>query len=184
MVIPTDMTDIVCGLVGEHNDSPLRKNDSPNHHQTNATSMEYKSTTPDLRARYDKVIVCKTRLVPAEHNKYKCLLEQVVLPPFETMHNHFIGELPVDPNGLRIDATMTRPKSTYPTLHTYGFVGMFKPDLAEILSQLPADVFDAKHVILTIQYALHKEAGDVLKCDKPYYTSGFHGGLVQIHELV
>jgi hypothetical protein len=31
---------------------------------------------------------------------------------------------------------------TYPTFHTYGYVGIFKPSVGEVLSQLPASLFE------------------------------------------
>jgi len=136
----------------------------------------YKSRCDDLKERYDKTICLKqtgNRLVEVEK------------PDFQTLTGGsvpYFDQFPVKKDGLilfRPDCACTM----FVTLHTCGYVALFKPDLAEVLSQLPASVFDRKKVYLSVDLAngIPISYAEV-QSDKPYYQYCYHRGHVTVYD--
>jgi len=134
----------------------------------------YKSKSSDMKERYDKVVpflVEKNNVV------------EIKKPPFEEIGKITITYMDKVEGGISFAEDRAK-KTTYSTLHTFGYYGIFRPDLAEILSQLPEDVFQKDKVYLSVDLAVPNfcEYTDVV-CDKDYYKSSFHRGIVTVYSF-
>lgn len=97
---------------------------------------EYKRDCPDLKERYDKVVVFD------RNNR------EIPKPPFEKIRKVALPFLESLPGGKEIP--LTYQKTLYDTLHSFAHELLFKPDLAEILSQLPSEVFKDEIVYVSV----------------------------------
>jgi len=68
------------------------------------------------------------------------------------------------------EAKALKPLRTVRTLHTYGYYGMFKPSIAEVLAQVPADLVG---VATAFEVNGPKTAAD-LNQEKEALNQGFH----------
>lgn len=71
----------------------------------------------------------------------------------------------------RAPAPALKPLREIRTYHTYGYYGFFKPSIAEVLAQIPADVIDQVTEFEIVQRP--KEAKD-LNEEKRALDAGFH----------
>jgi hypothetical protein len=88
-----------------------------------------------MKERYDKVVLFRER----EHREYG-ILQELPKPPFEQIHSQAVSFLEPLENGLVLQ-TNKLLQTTYKTLHSFAFELLFKPDLGEMVSQLPEEVF-------------------------------------------
>ena len=136
----------------------------------------YKSSCSDMKERYDKVVVLRIE---------DTSLVEIQKPKFDEIKTSAVTWLPPVEGGISFGLKRVGVEHRYKTLHTYGYQGFFKPDLGEILSQLPEEVFKRDTVYLSVglDYPNFCENNEV-DCDKNYYKSSFHRGVVTIYSFV
>lgn len=131
--------------------------------------LSYKTTCDNMKERYDKVIILQ--------NHGDVLLE-MPKPQFEKIATTALTFTDPLKNGLRIQMNHITKKHEYATLHSYGYIGFFKPDLGEILSQLPAEIFDRDVVYLSVDLGTPT---DVNIYDENHRVYNYHNGITTIY---
>jgi hypothetical protein len=128
----------------------------------------YKSSCPNMKERYDKTIL---------FTRVGSVLYETEKAPFEKISQISLFIEPKK-NGLQL---IPGDNTTYPTIHTFCYYGIFKPDLAEVLSQVPEEVFVKDFVYISVDLGVPNfiEPVDVI-CDKDYYKMSFHRGVTTV----
>jgi len=135
----------------------------------------YKSKCPDLKERFEKTIVLR--------KSHPDLWQEIKKPEFEKIATTAISmsELVEESKRYRV-----KVDEVFHTVHTYGYYGIFKPSLGEVLSQLPNHIFNREKVYLSIDLGspnmiLPQYVSGLEEDGKKYYSPcSFHHGIVLI----
>jgi hypothetical protein len=79
-----------------------------------------------------------------------------------------------------IDTNDLETIQDFPCLHTWGYYGLFKPSIAEVLSQMPEDVAEEADFFEIVEWP--KDADDLNK-QKEILNAGFHLSRVRAYRL-
>jgi len=66
------------------------------------------------------------------------------------------------------------------TYHTYGYYGLFKPSIAEVLAQIPKDI---RHLVGAFEIIKHPETAQDLNDEIAVVNDGFHVATTRLYEV-
>lgn len=79
-----------------------------------------------------------------------------------------------------VDPSMLEPVEDFLCLHTYGYYGLFKPSIAEVLSQVPEKTISEANTFEIIESP--ETAADVFRYPE-VFDNGFHLSKVRSYKL-
>lgn len=131
-------------------------------------STEKKTWIPKVSS--ERIIELSGRIRPVVEfpRKGRCFIEPVDL--FDVSYTW--GPRPAD------KATGLKPLREITTYHTYGYYGMFKPSIAEVLAQIPAEYLD---MVVAFEIVESPETADDLNREPEALNAGYHVATTRLY---